>query len=85
MLFQEIPFHHKDFIKVLIIHSTINLSQKFKTTTTTTTTAIKIITKTIRIINLPNIGLCHRVKLKESEKKYKYLDLARELKKLWNM
>ena len=23
--------------------------------------------------------------LKESEKKYKYLDLARELKKLWNM
>ena len=26
----------------------------------------------------------HRVKLKESEKK-KYLDLARELKKLWNM
>ena len=27
----------------------------------------------------------HRVKLEESEKKYKYLDLARELKKLWNM
>ena len=27
----------------------------------------------------------HRVKLKESEKKGKYLDLARELKKLWNM
>ena len=27
----------------------------------------------------------HRIKLKESEKKYKYLDLARELKKLWNM
>ena len=26
-----------------------------------------------------------RVKLKESEKKDKYLDLARELKKLWNM
>ena len=26
-----------------------------------------------------------RVKLKESEKKYKYLYLARELKKLWNM
>ena len=25
------------------------------------------------------------VKLKESEKKDKYLDLARELKKLWNM
>ena len=27
----------------------------------------------------------HRVKLKESEKKNKYLDIARELKKLWNM
>ena len=26
-----------------------------------------------------------RIKLKESEKKDKYLDLARELKKLWNM
>ena len=27
----------------------------------------------------------HGVKLKESEKKDKYLELARELKKLWNM
>ena len=27
----------------------------------------------------------HRIKLKEIEKKDKYLDLARELKKLWNM
>ena len=27
----------------------------------------------------------HRVKLKESEKKDKYLNLARESKKLWNM
>ena len=27
----------------------------------------------------------HRLKLKENEKKDKYLDLARELKKLWNM
>ena len=27
----------------------------------------------------------HRVKLKESKKKDKYLDLARELKELWNM
>ena len=27
----------------------------------------------------------HRIKLKESEKKDKYLDLARELKKLWNI
>ena len=27
----------------------------------------------------------HMVKMKESEKRGKYLDLARELKKLWNM
>ena len=27
----------------------------------------------------------HRIKLKECEKKVKYLDLDRELKKLWNM
>ena len=27
----------------------------------------------------------HRIKLEECEKKDKYLDLARELKKLWNM
>ena len=27
----------------------------------------------------------HRIKRKECEKKDKYLDLARELKKLWNM
>ena len=27
----------------------------------------------------------HRVKLKESEKKDKYLDLVRDLIKLWNM
>ncbi len=29
--------------------------------------------------------LDHRIKLKECEKKDKYLDLARESKKLWNM
>ena len=27
----------------------------------------------------------HRIKLKECEKKDKYLNLARELKKIWNM
>ena len=27
----------------------------------------------------------HRINLKQSEKKDKYLDLARELRKLWNM
>ena len=27
----------------------------------------------------------HRIKLKEHEKRYKYLDLVREFKKIWNM
>ena len=31
------------------------------------------------------ISADHRVKLKECEKKARYLDLARELKKLWNI
>ena len=31
------------------------------------------------------VPIDHRIKLKESEKKDKYLDLARELKKLGNM
>ena len=31
------------------------------------------------------LTLLSRIKLKECEKKDKYLDLARELKKLWNM
>ena len=38
--------------------------------------------------NLQNSRLCstdHRVKLKECEKKDKYLGLARDLKKPWNM
>ena len=39
--------------------------------------------------NFQNYGLFftadHRVKLKECKKRDKYLDLARELKKMWNM
>ena len=39
--------------------------------------------------NLRDCGLCcpsrQQKKLKESEKKNKYLDLAKELEKLWNM
>ena len=42
--------------------------------------------KTYRIVDFA-VPVDYRVKLKESEKKNKYLDLARELKKkqLWNM
>ena len=32
-----------------------------------------------------NVPADHRVKLKESEERYKYLDLSKELKKLWNI
>ncbi len=46
-----------------------------------------IINKKKRICKIVDFAVPadHRVKLKESEKKDKYLDLARELKKLWNM
>ena len=40
--------------------------------------------RTCRIVDFA-IPADHEVKLKESEKRVKYLDLARELKKLWNM
>ena len=40
--------------------------------------------RTCRIVDFA-VPADHGVKLKESEKKNKYLDLARELKKLWNM
>ena len=38
----------------------------------------------IIIVNFA-VPLVYGVKLKENKKRYKYLDLARELKKLWNM
>ena len=40
--------------------------------------------KTCRIMDC-TVSANHRLKLKENERKDKYLDLARELKKLWNM
>ena len=40
--------------------------------------------KTCKIVDFA-VPADHWIKLKESEKKDKYLDLARELKKLWNM
>ena len=46
-----------------------------------------IINKTKRICKIVDFAVLadHRINLKESEKKDKYLDLARELKKLWNI
>ena len=40
--------------------------------------------RTCKIVNFAVLA-DHRIKLKECEKEDKYLDLARELKKLWNM
>ena len=39
--------------------------------------------RTCKIVDFP-VPADHRIKLKECEKKDKYLDLVRELKKLWN-
>ena len=46
-----------------------------------------IINKKKRICKIVDfaVPVDHRIKLKECEKKNKYLDLARELKKLWNV
>ena len=46
-----------------------------------------IINKKKRICKIVDFAVPadHRIKLKECEKKDKYLDLARELKKPWNM
>ena len=40
--------------------------------------------RTCRIVNFA-VPADHGVKVKQSEKRKKYLDLARELRKLWNM
>ena len=40
--------------------------------------------RTFKIVDFA-VPADHRIKLKECEKRDKYLDLARELKKLWNM
>ena len=40
--------------------------------------------RTCKIVDFA-VPVDHRIKLKECEKKNKYLDLSRELKKLWNI
>ena len=40
--------------------------------------------RTYKIVDFA-VSVDHRIKLKESEKRDKYMDLARELKKLWNI
>ena len=48
------------------------------------TMIIMIIIITFKIVDFA-LPADHKIKLKESEKRDKYLDFARELKKLWNM
>ena len=57
-----------------------NNNDNNKSTTTTTTKRKRI----CKIVDFA-VSADHRIKLKECEKKDKYLDFARELKKLWNM
>ena len=67
----------------------------FRALDTTTTNNNNNNTPDLRIINNKKKRICkvvdfavpvdHKINLKECEKKDKYLDLARELKKLWNM
>ena len=45
---------------------------------------INIKKRACKIVDLA-VPVYHRVKLKESEKRDEYLDLAKELKKVWNM
>ena len=48
---------------------------------------IEIVNKKMRTYSILDFAIQanHRIKLKESKKRNKYQDLARELKKLWNL
>ena len=84
-------------ITVTIIIITITIIVIIITTTTTIIIIIHlvparrpdfiIINKRKRICKIVDFAVPadHRINLKETEKKNKYLDPARELKKLWNM
>ena len=62
------------------IHGSLNVSQKTRPNNNQQKKKKK---RNCKFVDLA-VPTDHRIKLKESEKK-KYLDLARELKKLWNM
>ena len=62
-------------------HGSLNLGQKTRPYNNQQKKKKK---RTCKIIDFAVLA-DHRIKLKECEKKDKYLDLARELKKLWNM
>ena len=68
-------------IKIIIM---INISPNLSQTARLYNNQQKKKKRTCRIVNLA-VPADHRVTLKESKKKNKYLDLARGLKKQWNM
>ena len=62
-------------------HGSLNLGQKTRPYNNQQKKKKKRICKIVDFA----VPVDYRIKLKECEKKDKYLDLARELKKLWNM
>ena len=67
-------------IIIITTHGSLNLGQK----TRPNNNQQKKKKKNCKIVDF-TVPADHIIKLKECEKKDKYLDLARELKKLWNM
>ena len=65
-------------------NNTPNLGQKTKPTNNQQKKKKKKKKRTCKIVDFADPA-DHRIKLKEYEKRDKYLDLDRELKKLWNM
>ena len=79
----HLPFHYIlsifSFIKSVLTHTDHLISARRPDLT-----IINKRKRTCRIVDFA-VQAEHRIKLKECEKKDKYLDLARELNKLWNM
>ena len=65
-------------------HGSPNLGQKTRLNNNQKKKKKRIKKRTCKIVDFA-VPADHRIKLKEWEKKDKYLDLAREVKKLWNM
>ena len=69
---------------LLQTHRSPNLGQKTRPYNNQQKKKKKKKKRICKIVNLA-VPADHRIKLKECEKKDKYFDLAKELKKLWNM
>ena len=65
-------------------HGSPNLGQKTRPYNNQLTNKQKKKKRICKIVDFA-VPADHRIKLKECEKKDKFIDLAREFKKLWNM